>query len=78
LKKEEASKEKNATRRAAKELNRRKTCEKEFNLMKRENVNVLVLENDFDEDRMNLFIFKRLILEMNLQIKNECLSKYDQ
>ncbi len=46
--------------------------------MKRENVNVFILENDFDEDRMNLFIFKRLILEMNLRIKNECLSKYDQ
>jgi hypothetical protein len=46
--------------------------------MKRENVNVLVLENDLDEDRMNLFIFKRLTLKMNLQIKNEYLSKYDQ
>ncbi len=46
--------------------------------MKREDVNVLVLESDFDEDRMNLLIFKRLTLEMNLQIKDECLSRYDQ
>jgi hypothetical protein len=38
---------------------------------------VLVFENDLDEDRMNLFIFKRLILEMNLQINDECLSIYD-
>jgi hypothetical protein len=65
-------------KRAVKKLNKWKTCEKEFDFMKRENVNVLVLENDLDENRMNLFIFKRLILEMNLQIKNECLSKYDQ
>jgi hypothetical protein len=64
-------------RRVVKELNKWKTREKKFNLMKRENVNVLVLESDLDENRMNLFIFKRLILEMNLQIKNECLSKYD-
>jgi hypothetical protein len=64
-------------RRAAKKLNRWKTREKEFDLMKRKNVNVLVLESDLDENRMNLFIFKRLILKMNLQIKNECLSKYD-
>jgi hypothetical protein len=46
--------------------------------MKRKDVNVLVFENDLDEDRMNLFIFKRLTLRMNLQIKNECLSKYNQ
>jgi hypothetical protein len=65
-------------KRAAKRLNKWKTREKEFDLMKRENVNVLVLENDFDENRMNLFIFKRLTLKMNLQIKNECLSRYDQ
>jgi hypothetical protein len=45
--------------------------------MKRENVSVLVLESDLDEDRM-IFIFKCLTLKMNLQIKNECLSKYDQ
>jgi hypothetical protein len=65
-------------RRAAKELNRWETREKEFDLMKREDVNVLVLESDLDEDRMNLLIFKRLTLEMNLQIKDECLSRYDQ
>jgi hypothetical protein len=41
-------------------------------------VNVFVLESDLDEDRMNLFIFKRLTLKMNLQIKDECLSRYDQ
>jgi hypothetical protein len=46
--------------------------------MKRKNVSVLVLENDLDEDRMNLFIFKRLTLKMNLQINDECLSRYDQ
>jgi hypothetical protein len=46
--------------------------------MKRENVNILIFENDFDENWMNLFIFKRLILKMNLQIKDECLSKYNQ
>jgi hypothetical protein len=46
--------------------------------MKREDINVLVLESDLDENRMNLFIFKRLILEMNLQINDECLSIYDQ
>jgi hypothetical protein len=61
-------------KRIVKELNKWKTCEKEFDFMKRKNVNVFILENDLDEDRMNLFIFKRLILEMNLQIKNECLS----
>ncbi len=78
MKRKKTSKEEDATRRAAKELDRWKTREKEFDLMKREDVNVLVLENDFDEDRMNLFIFKRLTLEMNLQIEDECLSKYDQ
>jgi hypothetical protein len=46
--------------------------------MKREDVSVLVFESDLDEDRMNLFIFKRLTLEMNLQINDECLSIYDQ
>jgi hypothetical protein len=65
-------------RRAARELDRWETREKEFDLMKREDVNVLVLENDLDEDRMNLLIFKRLTLKMNLQIKDECLSRYDQ
>jgi hypothetical protein len=69
-------------RRAAKELDKWETREKEFNFMKRENVSVfvlvLVLESDFDENRMNLLIFKRLTLEKNLQIKNECLSRYDQ
>jgi hypothetical protein len=64
-------------KRAVKELNKWETREKEFDFMKREDVSVLVLENDLDEDRM-IFIFKRLILEMNLQIKDECLSKYDQ
>jgi hypothetical protein len=42
------------------------------------NVLVLVLESDFDEDRMNLLIFKRLTLELNLQINDECLSIYNQ
>jgi hypothetical protein len=65
-------------RRAARGLDRWETREKEFDLMKREDVNVLVLESDLDEDRMNLFIFKRLTLEMNLQIEDECLSRYDQ
>jgi hypothetical protein len=65
-------------KRAVKELNRWKTREEEFEFMKWKNVNVLVLESDFDEDRMNLLIFKRLILKMNLQINDECLSKYDQ
>ncbi len=47
--------------------------------MKREDVNVLVLvlKNDLDENRMNLLIFKRLTLKKNLQIKDECLSRYD-
>jgi hypothetical protein len=49
-------------KRAVKRLNKWKTREKEFDFMKRENVNVLVFENDLDENRMNLFIFKRLIL----------------
>jgi hypothetical protein len=65
-------------RRAAKRLNKWKTREEEFEFMKREDVSVLVLENDLDEDRMNLLIFKRLTLEMNLQINDECLSRYDQ
>jgi hypothetical protein len=65
-------------KRVVKRLNKWKTREKEFDFMKRKDVNILVFENDFDENRMNLFIFKRLILKMNLQIKNECLSKYDQ
>jgi hypothetical protein len=65
-------------RRAAKELNRWKTREEEFEFMKRKHVSVLELENDLDEDRMNLLIFKRLTLEMNLQINDECLSRYDQ
>jgi hypothetical protein len=68
-------------RQAAKELNRWKTREKEFEFTKRKDVNVLVLvlvlESDLDENRMNLFIFKRLILKMNLQINDECLSIYD-
>jgi hypothetical protein len=66
-------------RRAVKELNRWKTREEEFEITKRKNVSVLVLvlESDFDEDRMNLFIFKRSILKMNLQINDECLSIYD-
>ncbi len=46
--------------------------------MKRKDVNVFVFKNDLNEDRMNLFIFKRLTLEMNLQINDECLSIYDQ
>ncbi len=65
-------------RRAVKKLDKWKTREEEFEFMKREDVNVLVFENDLDEDRMNLLIFKRLILKMNLQINDECLSKYDQ
>jgi hypothetical protein len=64
-------------RRAVKKLDKWKTREEEFEFMKREDVNVLVFENDLDEDRMNLLIFKRLILKMNLQINDECLSRYD-
>jgi predicted Zn-dependent peptidase len=77
LKKKRTSKEEDAMRRAVKKLNKWKTREEEFEFMKRKNVNVLVLENDLDENRMNLFIFKRLILKMNLQINDECLSRYD-
>jgi hypothetical protein len=65
-------------RRAAKKLKKWRTREEEFEFMKRKNVSVLVLESDFDENRMNLFIFKRLILKMNLQINDECLSIYNQ
>jgi K+-transporting ATPase c subunit len=42
------SKEENAMKQTVKKLNKWKTCEKEFEFMKRKNVNVLVLENDLD------------------------------
>jgi hypothetical protein len=65
-------------KRVVKELNKWKTREEEFEFMKRKDVNVLVFKKNFDEDWMNLFIFKRLILKINLQINDECLLKYDQ